>query len=259
MWKTKSKNICKNIPHNIKPLNFIWWVCTYSCSWGRFLITSLQKYTVIIWPWLIWDQWACSINAESEHSMQLRELQQDHLLLLNDAFIGHETISSFWEWFVVQFLSVSQKPSHFYPIYFNGAQTQATAEPSLWTELYHRDIISNFGLFLTESVISDLLYFHRSTLNFMSVLCFLFYFDRLASCVQCFEFFFPLVSLSQISPSCVCLLSPIPFCIYAPCFPVSLCCVVPSQCVSFVLLVLPSLVPWFLNFLVWVSCFWFLV
>lgn len=171
----------------------------------------------------------------------------------------HETISSFWEWFVVQFLSVSQKPSHFYPIYFNGAQTQATAEPSLWTELYHRDIISNFGLFLTESVISDLLYFHRSTLNFMSVLCFLFYFDRLASCVQCFEFFFPLVSLSQISPSCVCLLSPIPFCIYAPCFPVSLCCVVPSQCVSFVLLVLPSLVPWFLNFLVWVSCFWFLV
>lgn len=88
MWKTKSKNICKNIPHNIKPLNFIWWVCTYSCSWGRFLITSLQKYTVIIWPWLIWDQWACSINAESEHSMQLRELQQDHLLLLNDAFIG---------------------------------------------------------------------------------------------------------------------------------------------------------------------------
>lgn len=122
----------------------------------------------------------------------------------------HETISSFWEWFVVQFLSVSQKRTHFYPIYFNGEQTQATAEPSLWTELYHRDIISNFGLFLTESVISDLLYFHRSTLNFMSVLCFLFYFDRLASCVQCFEFFFPLVSFCQISPSCICLLSPIP-------------------------------------------------
>lgn len=88
MWKTKSKNICKNITHNIKPLNFIWWVCTYSCRCGRFLITSLWKYTVIIWPWLIWDQWACSINAESEHSMQLRELQQARLLLLNDAFIG---------------------------------------------------------------------------------------------------------------------------------------------------------------------------
>lgn len=34
-------------------------------------------------------------------------------------------------------------------------------------------------------------------------LCFLFYFDSLVSCVQCFEFCFPSVSLYLISPSCV--------------------------------------------------------
>lgn len=113
----------------------------------------------------------------------------------------HETISSFWEWFVVQFLSVSQKRTHFYPIYFNGAQTQATAEPSLWTELYHRDTISNFGLFLTESVISDLLYFHRSILNFMSVLCFLFYFDRLCPVFSVLSFSSPSSRYARLVPA----------------------------------------------------------
>lgn len=39
--------------------------------------------------------------------------------------------------------------------------------------------------------------------------CVWFYFDSLVSCVQCFDFCFPLVSLCQISPSCVSLLFPI--------------------------------------------------